>query len=101
MDENTHVSPKPIVSGCSGHVTRTRRHMSANIEGMLRNYKKRSMAGLITDENGHEMSDAKARLFLSQCLAKGWKKIPCGDCEGFDPFENGCPGHPIVEDVVG
>lgn len=29
-----------------------RRHMSANIEGMLRNYKGRSMNGLITDENG-------------------------------------------------
>lgn len=105
-DSSAHVQqvsptcPKPIVSGCSGHVTRTRRHMSANIEGMLRNYKKRSMAGLITDEKGREMSDAKARLFLSQCLTKGWKKIPCGDCEGFDPFENGCPGHPIFEDVA-
>lgn len=33
-------------------VKRTRRHMSCNIEGLLRNYKKRSMAGLITDEDG-------------------------------------------------
>lgn len=75
----------------------TRRHMSANIEGMLRNYKGRSMAGLITDENGREMSDRQARLYLANCQAKGWNKIPCGDCEGFDHFENGCPGHPIVD----
>lgn len=32
-------------------------------------------------------------------FAKGWKKIPCGDCEGFDHFENGCPGHPILDEV--
>jgi len=78
----------------------TRKHMSASIEGMLRNYKGKSMSGLITDENGKEMSDAEARFFLADCQAKGWKKIPCGDCEGFDHFENGCPGHPIEEEVV-
>lgn len=77
-----------------------RRHMSANIEGMLRNYKGKSMAGIISDENGREMSDKEARTFLAECQAKGWKKIPCGDCEGFDHFGGGCPGHPIEDEVA-
>lgn len=46
------------------------------------------------------MSDSEARKFLAEWLAKVWKKIPCGDCEGFDHFENGCPGHPILDDEV-
>lgn len=75
-----------------------KRHMSASIEGMLRNFKGKSMMGLITDENGKEMSDAEARKFLAECQEKGWKKIPCGDCEGFDHFDKGCPGHPIHEE---
>lgn len=73
------------------------RHMSANIEGMLRNYGKKSMAGLIEDENGKPMSDKQARLFLAECKAKGWRLIPCGDCEGFD-YQTGCPGHPVTNE---
>lgn len=76
------------------------KHMSCNIKGMLRNYKNLSMDGLITDESGREMSDAEARKFLAECLSKGWKKIPCGDCEGFDHFEIGCPGHPILDEEI-
>lgn len=72
--------------------------MSANIEGMLRNYKRRKMDGLLEDENGNEMSDAQVRKYLAECQAKGWKKIPCGDCEGFDHFGGGCPGHPITKE---
>jgi hypothetical protein len=45
---------------------RTIRHMSANIEGMLRNYKRRSMAGLIIDDNGKELSDREARKYLEE-----------------------------------
>lgn len=69
------------------------RHMSMNIEGALRNYGKKSMAGLITEDNGAEWTDKMVRDYLAECQAKGWKKIPCGDCDGFDPFEKGCPGH--------
>ena len=76
---------------------KTIRHMSANIAGMLRNFKGRSMSGIMEDENGREMSDKEARKYLAECQAKGWKKIPCGDCEDFDPFERGCPGHPVTE----
>ena len=72
--------------------------MSMNIAGALRNYKGKSMAGLLEDEDGRELSDMEVRKYLAECQAKGWKKIPCGDCEGFDPFEKGCPGHPINEE---
>ncbi|HYH14694.1 MAG TPA: hypothetical protein VD794_05730 [Flavisolibacter sp.] len=74
-----------------------KRHMSANIEGMLRNYKGRKMDGLMNDENGKEMSDKEIRKYLAECLAKGWRVIPCGDCEGFD-YQTGCPGHVIEGD---
>lgn len=74
--------------------------MSANIEGMLRNYKRKKMTGLIQDDSGRNMSDTEARRFLAECQAKGWKLIPCGDCEGFDHFDKGCPGHPVAEDTI-
>jgi hypothetical protein len=77
---------------------RIKKHMRANIEGMLRNFKRKKMNGLIDDENGRPMSDSEARKFLAECQTKGWKYIPCGDCEGFDPFENGCPGHAIEDE---
>lgn len=71
----------------------TIRHMQANIEGMLKWKKK--LNGLMDDENGKPMTDKEARTYLQQCLAKGWTLIPCGDCEGFDHFGGGCPGHPV------
>lgn len=75
----------------------TRRHMSMSVEGALRNYRNKSMAGLLIDDNGREMTDKEVRKYLAECQAKGWKKIPCGDCEGFDHFGGGCPGHPITK----
>jgi hypothetical protein len=75
------------------------RHMSMNIEGALRNYGKKSMAGLITDDNGRPWSDKEVRKYLNDCLVKGWRLIPCcgKDCEGFD-YQKGCPGHPVKEE---
>lgn len=75
------------------------KHMRANIAGMLRLYKGRKMDGLIED-NGRPLTDKQARKHLAECLAKGWKYIPCGDCEGFDHFEKGCPGHPSETDSI-
>ena len=74
------------------------KHMSLSIAGALRNYKGKSMEGLLEDEKGNALSDAEVREYLAECQLKGWKKIPCGDCEGFDPFDKGCPGHPINEE---
>lgn len=71
--------------------------MSANIEGMLRYYKRKKIT-FMQDDDGKPISDKEARAYLAECQVKGWKLIPCGNCEGFDPFGKGCPGHPI-EDV--
>ena len=71
---------------------RTRRHMSANIEGMLRYFARKKMTGILTDDNGRPLSDSEARAELKRLKALGHKLIPAGDCEGFDPFGGGCPG---------
>lgn len=69
-------------------------HMSANIEGILRNYKGRKITFLDNDK-GKRMTDKDARSELAKLQALGHKLIPCSDeCEGFDPFGGGCPGHP-------
>ncbi|TQI72256.1 hypothetical protein JM79_3213 [Gramella sp. Hel_I_59] len=72
--------------------------MSTNIDGLLRNYKGRSIAGLMNDENGKAMSDPAARKYIADRKAEGWKLLPSStQCEGFDPFGGGCPGHEIKE----
>lgn len=75
------------------------RHMSINLEGLLRNYKGKKI-NIFDDENGNTVSNGEARKFIAECQSKGWKLIPMGGddiCEGFDHFGGGCPGHPVVE----
>ena len=56
-------------------------HMCADIRGMLRNHsRKGSLKGVFTD-NGRKLSDDEAREYLYDCLAKGWRVIPFGDCD--------------------
>lgn len=75
-----------------------KRHLSTNIDGLLRNYKGRSIEGLLNDENGKPMSDHDAREYIAARKAEGWKLLPSSTkCEGFDPFGGGCPGHEIEE----
>ena len=69
------------------------RHMAIDIAGALRFYGKKSMRGLITEDNGAEWTDKMVRDYFKQSLAKGWKLLPMGNCEGFD-HQTGCPGHP-------
>lgn len=71
-------------------------HMSTNIEGLLRNMKGKKI-NFIDDDNGKTMTDAQARKEIAALQAKGHKLIPSGDCEGFDPFGGGFPGHPIED----
>jgi hypothetical protein len=79
----------------TGKVYQSKRHMCMNIEGCLRNNKGRKIK-IFEDENGNFISDKKAREYLAECQAKGWKVIPIGEpCEGFDYFVGGCPGHLI------
>lgn len=70
-------------------------HMSANVQGLLDNYKgKDSLEGLFTDaDTGYPVSDRDARIYLNECLKKGWQVIPCAECDNFD-YQTGCKGHP-------
>lgn len=73
-------------------------HMSVNLEGLLRNYKRKKI-NIMQDDNGRTLSDAEARLHIHNLIAQGHKLMSCSsNCEGFDPFEKGCPGHKIKED---
>lgn len=72
--------------------------MSVNIRGMIRNNP--DLTGMVDDDNGNPCSHEDSLAFLNECLAKGWTKLPLSsDCEGFDHFGDGCPGHPISEDT--
>lgn len=73
--------------------------MSANIEGMLRNMKGKKIT-FIDGDDGKPLTDKEARLQIAELQSKGHKLIPCGDCEGFDPFGGGCPGHEIDESIT-
>ncbi len=69
--------------------------MSCNIEGLLRNYKRKKIT-FLEDDNGRLLSDREARAEIAKLQAIGHKLI--GNCEGFDPFGGGCPGHLIPDD---
>jgi len=72
----------------------TKRHMSVNIEGLLRNYQRKKIT-FMEDDDGNTMSDKQARIEIAKLQALGHKLIPTANCEGFDPFGGGCPGHPL------
>ena len=74
------------------------RHLSTSIEGLLRNMKGKKI-NFFEDDNGRVMSDKQARAEIAKLQALGHKLIPSADCEGFDPFGGGCPGHKISEDT--
>jgi hypothetical protein len=76
---------------------RTKHHMAVNIQGLL-NFHGRKKIRCMEDDDGNPVSDAEARAYLAECQAKGYKLIPRTDCEGFDPFGKGCPGHPVKEE---
>lgn len=73
------------------------RHMSTNIEGLLRNFKGRKI-NIFVDDNGRTIPDKEVRKELAELQAKGHKLIGSDNCKGFDPFGGGCPGHPIPDE---
>lgn len=74
--------------------------MSVNIEGLLRNYKRRKI-NIFTDDNGRELSDKEARDEIRKLVEQGHKLIKTSDdCIGFDPFEHGCPGHEKEDTIL-
>ena len=73
---------------------KTLRHMAVNIQGLLNAYKGRKI-DIMEDDDGVKLTDQQARIHLHNLQIEGHKYMACGKCEGFDPFEKGCPGHPI------
>ena len=68
-------------------------HMKQSIAGCLRNNRIGTI-DFLEDGKGNPLSDAEARVELNKLLAKGHTVMPVGDdCEGFDVFGGGCPGH--------
>ena len=68
-------------------------HMKQSILGCLRNNRIGTI-DFLEDENGNPLSDEEARIELTKLLNKGHTVMPVGDdCEGFDVFGGGCPGH--------
>lgn len=79
-------------------MTVAKRHMGINIQGMLEYYRRRSMRGLIINDDGKPMTDTEARQYLYNHLKQGHSVLPmCDDkeCPDFDYFGGGCPGHGI------
>ena len=76
---------------------KTTMHLCTNIEGLLRNMKGKKIT-FFDDEDGKPLTDKQVRANIAELQAKGHKLIGSDDCEGFDPFGGGCPGHPIEED---
>lgn len=72
--------------------------MSVDIQGMLNAHKRRKIT-IMEDDNGNRLTDQQARIHLHNLQIQGHKLMSCSpDCLGFDPFEKGCPGHPIPDD---
>ncbi|SLJ84451.1 hypothetical protein [Psychrobacter sp. DAB_AL43B] len=71
-------------------------HMKQSIAGCLRNNRVGTI-DFLEDKNGNPLSDAEARIELNNLLAMGHTVMPVGtDCEGFDVFGGGCPGHELL-----
>ncbi|KKN79234.1 hypothetical protein LCGC14_0342510 [marine sediment metagenome] len=70
-------------------------HTSVNLKGLLRNMKGRKI-DFMTDDDGKFLSDKEVRNEIDKLLAKG-HKLMCNstECNGFDPYSGGCPGHII------
>ncbi len=72
--------------------------MSVNLEGLLRNYKGKKI-NIMQDDDGRTLSDAEARIHIHNLQVQGHKYMCCSaNCEGFDPFDKGCPGHEKTEE---
>ena len=78
------------------HVGKSIMHCCMSIRGTLENYRRKKMDGLFRDKSGKHVSDRESRDYLYDCLAKGWRVIPLGDCDNFD-YQEGCKGHSAEE----
>lgn len=75
----------------------SRHHMCVDIKGALLNWTDRQNVGVWRGDDGKVLSPWAVKRNLIEALAKGYKYLPVGDCEGFD-FQTGCPGHERTEE---
>lgn len=65
-------------------------HMCMSLRGVLKNkLGNKTLAGLFTKNDGTDCSHNEAIDYISDCLSKGWRVIPMGDCPKFD-YQDGC-----------
>lgn len=74
-------------------------HIRLDIRGALKNFKKREWNKVITTDDGKLLNADEAKDFFIDCIAKGWKYLPFGECDSFS-YETGCPGHEVKEESV-
>lgn len=73
-------------------------HLSVNIQGLLNLYRRKSMTGIMEDEDGRKLTDKEVRAELQQHLELGHTVLPiCNEkeCPDFNYFGGGCPGHDV------
>ncbi len=73
---------------------RTKWHSSYNIAGLLH----QATHGIqkldfFEDDNGNLLTEEEAKSIVLNLQAQGHKLLPIGECDAFDPFGKGCPGH--------
>ncbi|WP_321878441.1 hypothetical protein [Paraburkholderia bannensis] len=71
-------------------------HMSLDVKGALKNWKKSEFRGMFKRDDGKTMSADEAQSVLLDELSKGHNFIPYGCCDNFDHKEHGCMGHPVT-----
>lgn len=83
--------------------TSTTHHLRVEIRGVLWDaLDKSQLHGMFRSGDGRTLSAREAFDTLVDKLQQGHRFIQCGNCEGFDPFEKACPGHPHqAEQAVG
>ena len=55
----------------------------------MREFKNKSLDGVLTDDTGRDLKDAEARKYLADCLLDGWRVLPTGGCPTHD-YQKGC-----------
>ncbi len=72
--------------------TPTTFHVSASIEGMLKQYQRKKI-NFLEDDEGNSIPLSEVKNLLQQALDNGEKYIKSKGCDNFDP-KRGCLGHP-------
>ena len=71
-------------------------HLRLDIRNFLRGaIDMNQLQGMFRTAVGRSLSADDAFDFLIDKLQQGHNFLQFGDCKGFDPIKEGCPGHPL------